>query len=402
LPDQLEVQLRKTGDTPFVIRDFSLTYDGTLFAPVGELNRMRRDFLTRTEEALLASSIPSDEDIARSRQRLAAAFPGHPARAPSGNTTGTPTSHLTLTVYADSLEAVSLALKEGCTSICFEPAFVLPRHSCTTGGGDLRSVKEQVTEAMTLCRNAGACFVLKLPRITRDPYIEAVLPEIALLHNNGLEECMVENPGAAHAIHTLIPGMALSGAAGINIFNHRSACHLSPPFRSLTLSPELSGNECQELIRTARREGCSVSFALIVQGISEAMVTEDCLLEPVHHCTMDQADGGMNAFIGIRDATGHIFPVMSDGECRTRIGNAVETCLIDYLPTIRQAGISEAVIDTRGRTGAYAGAMTRIYSDAVGRVNAGKDTGMPGLKDRIKTLAYGGITAGHFIRGLKE
>lgn len=402
--DQLEVQLRKSGDTPFVIRDCSLAYNGTLFAPVAELNRMRREFLLRAEEALLRSSMPSEEDVARSRRRLAAAF--DPATAAADGNTGTPTTSLTLTVYADTAEAVSLAVKEGCTSICFEPAFVLPRHSCRTGaGGDIRSIRQQVTEAGTLCRDAGVRFVLKLPRITRNDYLAAVLPEIALLHKDGLAACMVENPGAAHAIRTLLPGMALSGAAGLNIFNHRSACRFSPPFRSLTLSPELSRDECRELVRAARDKGCSASFALIVQGISEAMVTEDCLLEPVQQCRAGRDDGGNPAFFGIRDGTGHIFPLRTDGECRTRIGNAVETCLVDHLPAIQKAGISGVVIDARGRTGAYAGAMTRIYLDAMSRDDAGTVTAdaPPGsLKDRIKTLAYGGITAGNFLRGLKE
>jgi putative protease len=256
---------------------------------------------------------------------------------------------------------------------------------------------------MALCRNAGARFVLKLPRITRDYYCDAVLPEIAELHADGLAECMVENPGAAHAIRRLFPGMALSGAAGLGIFNHRTACHLSPPFRSLTLSPELSGNECRELVHTARQRGCSVSFAFIVQGISEAMVTEDCLPEPVQDCRAGSDAGEGHAFFGIRDATGHIFPLRTDGECRTRIGNAVETCLIDYLPAILQAGISEVVIDARGRTSAYAGAMTRIYRDAIARCDVGAGTrDLTVLKDRVKPLAYGGITAGHFLRGLKE
>jgi putative protease len=397
--DQLEVQLRKSGDTPFVLRDCSLTYDGTLFAPVGELNRMRREFLARAGDALLASSVPSGEDIARSRQRLAAVFPGHPARAPSSGDTGTTTGRLTFMVYADSTETVSMALKEGCSSICFEPAFILPDQSCTPGTGDLQSVRNQVGDAMAVCRNAGARFVLKLPRITRDYYLGAVLPEIALLHKDGLAECMVENPGAAYAICSLIPGMTLSGAAGLNIFNHRSACHCSPPFASLTLSPELSGNECQELIHAARGEGCGTRFALIVQGISEAMVTEDCIPEPVRRC---RSAGTDSTFFGIRDATGHIFPLRTDGECRTRIGNAVETCLIDHLPAIQKAGISEVVIDARGRTGSYAGSMMRIYDEAVGKGNAGKTRGDAGLKDRVKSLAYGGITAGHFLRGLKE
>jgi putative protease len=135
------------------------------------------------------------------------------------------------------------------------------------------------------------------------------------------------------------------------------------------------------------------------------MITEDCLLEPVRHCRAERDSGKDQPFFGIRDATGHLFPLLTDGGCRTRIGNAVETCLIDHLPAIRQAGISEVVIDARGRTGAYAGAMVRIYREAIGRMDTGDGPAdmQPGLlKDRIKTLAYGGITAGHFLRGLKE
>ena len=64
----------------------------------------------------------------------------------------------------------------------------------------------------------------------------------------------------------------------------------------------------------------------------------------------------------------------------------------------------QIVIDARGRTGAYAGAMTRIYRDATRQNNdttgTKEKTGL--LKDRIMPLAYGGITAGHFLRGLKE
>ncbi|MFA5269236.1 MAG: DUF3656 domain-containing protein [Methanoregula sp.] len=405
LPDQLETQMRKSGDTPFGIRDVSLAYDGTLFAPVSELNSMRREFLTRVEEELLAASLPTKEEVAGSHKRLDAVFTKPPALPDTSDETVTTPANLSLTVYADTPEAVSMAVKEGCTSICFEPAFVLPRHLCRTDAGDNPgSVRHQVTGAMKICRDAGARFVLKLPRITRDNYLAAVLPEIDLLHKDGLEECMVENTGVAHAIRTLVPGMALSGAAGLNTFNHRSACNLSPPFRSFTLSPELSGNECRELIPAARREGCNASFALIVQGISEAMITEDCLTELVHHCRAGSDKGGAAAFWGIQDTTGHIFPFRSDGECRTRIGNAVETCLIDHLPAIRNAGIREIVIDARRRTGAYAGAMTRIYRDATRQNNdttgTKEKTGL--LKDRIMPLAYGGITAGHFLRGLKE
>lgn len=405
LPDQMETQVKKSGDTPFVIRNCSITYDGTLFAPVGELNRMRREFLARMEEELLAVSLPAKGEVARAHQRLDAVFAKPPALPDTGSDAVTAPASLTLTVYADTMEAVSMAVKEGCTSICFEPAFLLSRHLCrTAAGNDPGPIRQQVTGVMKSCRDAGARFVLKLPRITRNDYLAAVLPEISLLHKDGLGECMVENTGAAHAIRALVPGMAISGAAGLNFFNHRSACHLSPPFRSFTLSPELSGNECRDLILAARPEGCNASFALIVQGVSEAMITEDCIPELVQHCRPGSDQREQGAFYGIRDTTGHIFPLQSDGECRTRIGNAVETSLIDYLPAIRAAGFSEIVIDTRGRTGAYAGAMTRIYRDAIEQdiVGTGTKDNAGLAKEKIKTLAYGGITAGHFLRGLKE
>jgi putative protease len=401
--DQLEAQLRKSGDTPFVIRKCSLEYTGSLFAPVGEINRLRREFLALAEEALLGSSVPPADAIVLARRRLAAAFAEPaPGTAAARNAAGGTAEPLSLTVYADSPEAVSGALGEGCARICFEPYFSLPRHSCGAGG-EPRPVSEQAAEVMALCRSAGARFVLKLPKITRDYYLDAVLPDIALLQKDGLEECMAENSGTLHAIGSAVPGMALSGGAGLNIFNHRAAC-LMAHCRSLTLSPELSGAECRDLIRSARSRGCTASFALIVQGIADAMISEDCIPRLARQCRAGSGGGTGSPFFGIRDATGHVFPLVTDGECRTRIGNAVETCLIDHLPAIRDAGISGVVIDARGRPGAYAAEMTRIYTDAIRATGPGA----PGefrpaaLKERVKAMAYGGITAGHFVRGLKE
>jgi putative protease len=105
------------------------------------------------------------------------------------------------------------------------------------------------------------------------------------------------------------------------------------------------------------------------------------------------------------DATGHTFPVRIDGECRSHIYNSAEICLIDHLLSIMQIGINEVVIDARGRTGSYAREMIRLYREAILLAKKGVRTDDPRfehLKDAVKHLAVGGITAGHFIRGLKE
>jgi putative protease len=173
----------------------------------------------------------------------------------------------------------------------------------------------------------------------------------------------------------------------------------------MTLSPELSRDEISVLIHAARSQGLTNSFALIVQGYSEAMVSEDCMLQPLLQCHGAGRDIPPPAFFGIRDSTGHVFPVRIDGECRSHIYNSLEICLIDYLPSIREAGVNEVIIDARGMPGTYTLEMTRLYRQAVNlsiQGNRHRDHQIAELKDAVKRLVFGGITTGHFIRGLKE
>jgi putative protease len=86
--DQFEARMRKTGGTPFVVRKFSLDYGGGMFAPVAELNRMRREFLVSAEKALIRESRPPDTETGPARARmeeLARRFstPGNPRRHPA-------------------------------------------------------------------------------------------------------------------------------------------------------------------------------------------------------------------------------------------------------------------------------------------------------------------------------
>ena len=55
--DQLSRQLIKTGGSPFSLRNFTLSYNGDMFAPLASLNHARREFLILAEETL-AGCIP--------------------------------------------------------------------------------------------------------------------------------------------------------------------------------------------------------------------------------------------------------------------------------------------------------------------------------------------------------
>ena len=399
--DQLESQLRKTGGTPFAIRNCTVRYGGNLFAPISLLNELRREFFRIAGEKLDAASLPSKEAVGLARKRLQdeSLLPARSTRH---------TDQFRISVYTDSVEGVRAATAAGADAICFEPPLYTARHLCE-GKISGTSLSSLLLAARDCCKSTGARLVWKLPRIVHDAELDQIMPELRSLHDSGVGTCMVENPGIAHAIHRAVPGMALQGSAGLNIFNHVAAAESIPPYEMLTLSPELSGEEISLLTGLAAAKENVPEISLIVQGSTEALVTEDCISRMVLHCRQDDRREGMQdrpGFFGLRDETGRVFPVHSDGTCRTRIANATELCLIDQLPAIRDAGITGIAIDARYRPPEYTAKMVTLYREAVEilRTRTGKEReGELGhLKERVREIAMGGITSGHFIRGLKE
>jgi putative protease len=105
------------------------------------------------------------------------------------------------------------------------------------------------------------------------------------------------------------------------------------------------------------------------------------------------------------DETRRIFPVYVDSECRTHLFNAMETCLIDYLPLLFDAGIQSVAIDARMRPPAYVSGMVKIYKEAIAAAQPDSPDAsrhLRALKEQARRIAGGLITSGPFLHGLKE
>ncbi|MGB4235654.1 MAG: U32 family peptidase [Methanoregulaceae archaeon] len=382
--DDIVRQIKKTGNSPFRVEEISLVYPGSLFIPIGKLNAFRREFIDLARQEVLASFHPASAmaDEAESRARDLAEHLTHSCSSPIFTLPQ-------VAVICDDHESCMAALSSGSDRVFFEPA-----GECTSPGTSVLPVLQEAEDP--------GIIVWKWPQVPPGDYIKAACCILPSLSANGLGRVMVESPGAAAAIRRAIPGMTVTGGPGLNIFNHLSIRAYSDLVSGITLSPELSSRDIAELVQRKKHSCPEMEIAILVQGNLEVMVTADNLL---NHPSI----GGQIAHcrFAIEDETGRAFPVHVDTCGRTHIANASELCLIDYLPDLASLGIDTVIIDARARGPVYSGGMTAVYREAVGNIDwlsgrSGASTPIPGLKKRIREMARGGITAGHFIRGLSD
>jgi len=373
-----------------------MDYSGDLFAPLGALNQLRRQLLEKVEEALLAGRRPEKEKVEVARalwQEMLSLMPG-----PSGGASSSPPTRKTaaasfLSVYAASLEEVKGAVAGGCDRVYLEPS--LGRRIKDDGAREDGFTKI-LSEARAICGSKQLLW--KWPRICRSEFFSLAGRVLAGAEVDGV---MVENVGALQAALECRPAVPIYGGMGLNVCNHLTVQALSPPLSLITLSPELSARQLAAVVSASRFLPQASSLELVVQGSLEVMVAEDCIpcLAGPHAATDDSGQ-----FWGLQDMR-RVFPLQLDDDSRTHIFNSVETCLLDQMPRIAAMGLDGVALDGRGRGEAYAREMTEIYRRAIELTERGGERleqDLQELKEKVVPLALGGITYGHFVKGLRD
>ncbi len=407
---QIENQLQKTGKTPFILGKVSIKYPGGLFSSISKLNQFRREFLEKANNKLLESFKPGEFEVQEAQSRLKK-IRDSPLGINKQEKKILP-HKIVLAVYADSLDTVKGSLDGGAERVYYEPnptkncknnckpCYQNPEDSIKTIKNNPQSdiILSLLSTVKEICNGYNAEYIWKWPQITHQNQLNNYFKILESISNYKI---MVDGLGAAIGIKEFDPNIELSGSAGLNIWNRKSALTLSKIFNTLTPSAELSKEELRNLITNSRMNGVKNSFEMVVQGNVDAMVSKDCLLSAVPESNNINMT---NQFWGIQDERNQIFPIKIDSEGNTHILNSDELCLIDYLPFISQIGIDIIVIDVRNKTYDYAKEMTSIYSKGLeyieNEINTTKN--MNRLKSKIKIISNGGITTGNFLKGIKE
>jgi putative protease len=405
-PINLEDLLTRTGDTPYYVRSFSSAYSGDLFAPIHEITEFRREFFSALEETGVRSCMPYQTAVDAVRTALScesAILKPRTSRMPS-----VVPVEPEIAVYASDTDTVRGALLAGCRRIYFEPQ---GRHEvsgvCDYSQEWVEWTRSQIAQAASLCNEAGVDLIWKWPHITRQRFLDAACSIIPSLADLGAKGVMAENISARAAVRRVSPDTPLYGGMGFSIFNHHSARVLGDGCVSVTLSPELSFDSIAALVSGLTSKGGKYPIPeCIIHGSTELAVSEDCIIATAHgRCLQCRSRPGTGRWYGIRDVKQHIFPVTIDDECRTHIWNSRETCLIDHLDRVMDAGIRRVALDCRIRNGRYAESVVRAYKKAFALLFSG--TSMKGreiqhLKEQVQQIASGGITTGHFLQGVTD
>lgn len=378
----------RTGGTPFTIAQCHLNYPGGLFAVPGQMNQMRREFIATIESALASARLPSRIQCAAANQRFNEEFSskrGHTKLHPPPSST-----HFSLATLVSDLPGLKAAAEAGCSRVCIE--------------ADPESMGEILNGIDDLCLHRSIHLVWKWPRITGDATISDALKLLPQLTVHGINEIMVDNPGAARALRAHAPQFSCSGSSGLNVWNHHTVAAYAPLFSSLTLSPELSITQMHALISGS--DIPHMVFEVITQGNLEVVVSENCFFTEGVRCGRSPCDTSPHdTRWGLVDPTNRFFPLEVDRTCRIHLFNAVETCTIDYIDKLKEIGIDRIAIDARFRSPRYIRDMVAMYLVAISRLSgrsATAVTGMIDLKEEIKKRARGGITHGPLLKGLRE
>lgn len=382
-PETVRSQLGKTGDSPFVWRHISVSLGKDAFLPLSSLNRVRREILDCLENGWIAGFHPLHADLGAARSAVAAVVQDMAAHQAGYARVTEENVRPLITVYCATSGELEAACRSGSDAVRFEP-------TAGDGGNDWSG---EVLAGARTCREAGVHFAWMWPRVAPPAFVRQELDRLPELFVRGVLGIMAGETGLAEAIRARVPGMEVIGGPGLNIVNSEAALFLHPPIERFTLSPEIPRADIPVLISRAVTKCSKLSFEMICQGNIEAMVSRNRLLTDL----LGKPGPGN---YGLKDGTGRVFPVYEDRLGRTRILNAVETTLIDHVPFLIDAGVRSLAIDARRRGPGYIHEVVPAYRKAVELCHAGEhDKGtLETLKERIRRVARGGLTGGHFVR----
>ncbi|MEA1869034.1 MAG: DUF3656 domain-containing protein [Euryarchaeota archaeon] len=372
--EEIVRQLAKLGNTVFEASesdiDLRIEGGGDIFIPVSQLNRVRSDAVSRLADARIAGWRRG----ARARHR-------HDRSADSAGIIRAAEPRALVVDAAKPSLAVSVSGMDGVRSAIAGGADVIYLGGEICRGEGAGAEAFDLETATKYAHQSGRRIYLNTPRIISDSQMRGVEEALSGAIRFGADGVLVSNHGAFRLAKEI--GLDIIVDSPLNVFNRMSLEFWVEHGAGLvTLSPELTLAEIRKIAKYGAVE-------CIVHGRLTLMESEHCVVGGIPggsgSCTARCDDCGFE----LVDEKGYAFPLQMDTDCRMHLLNSSELCMLDHIPAIVRAGVSSIRIEAREVESERAGAITRLYRDALdGKIQST-------CKDI--TTKY---TTGHYRRGV--
>ena len=375
-------QLGRLGNSPFGLAELNCDIVGNLIYPVKEINEARRQVLEDLEQAriLAGRRTPLKEKVFH--ERLAGAMISHIGA-------GLPKDKPYISVTVTDLLSLQEAVRAGANLIYF-------------GGESFRSKKnltiEDIYSGIDYCKANNVVYVLSSPRILQDEEFGRFAKLLEQTAGWPLDGIQVGNLGMLKFVRESTANQIYADFS-LNIFNHR-AVHflLEQGIRHVTLSPELTMGQLHSLTTSVNFEA-----EVLVHGALPIMVSRYCALGSLlgGQSKMNKCSGPCSGKrYGLKDRMSIVFPIEVDRYCNMHVFNSRDHCLLEDLTELSSINISLLRIEARREDAKYVRKVVTAYRESLNNVINGKVKDLTAIKESLATLVPGGLTKGHYYRGV--
>lgn len=370
LKEKIASQISKFGGTDFSLQNLKVDTDNESFVPIGALNELRREGISKLREQMLLPYERSGEISPDSNEALRESE--KKKREYSSEKNQKRPMHLSVLVStSDQFEA---CLREPDIELIYIESALLYSEGIKfySDGEALKRTEHFITKTV----EAGKKAVFALSYVNRTRSREAALLDDAPnLLRHGLSGFLVRNPESLADLKERGLLDVVRADAGLYTFNNEARLALrNEGIRCDTAPFELNEKELFGRDNT--------DSEMVVYGRLPLMVTVQCLEKNTRGCTKKNASHVLTDRMGVR------FPVQCVcAFCYNKIYNSVPLSLVTELDTIGRMGFNSARLQFTTESPDEVHEVVRIVSENLTK----------GTRNEISKAH----TKGHFLRGVE-